>query len=365
MDALKQMGVAYGRLGLSTDVSTIDARARGIKAASAAIKISEVPNLIKCAYGFKTTATLAEFIDFFNKEDPTCALLAHDREASLLAATLLVYEMERERKLSGQIALAVVSASLGNMRKPQTDISLFSAADNALAKLQSKSAQVPEDFKYTKHPDSLNTEVDKIEGLAGQPNATVMNGPLVESLRQLGAYAESSALTAARNDNAILGYIRKLEEETRIQWWVMGGWDNDANQPYRAMSLTEAAIRAGNALADKHISPLGMFAAPALLDKVLTTGRTDHDGKLPLRDIAIGSDRAWRNEVFGPIADSPLSSLLPVSAALGLSASSDDAPDWEPRFERITQVSADVLLTPLESALQVYRERLTLRLFSS
>ena len=53
--------------------------------------------------------------------------------------------------------------------------------------------------------------------------------------------------------------------------------------------------------------------------------------------------------------------LLPVSLALSASAESSEGEDWRPRFKRITGISADVSLTMLDLALQLYREILLAR----
>ena len=181
----------------------------------------------------------------------------------------------------------------------------------------------------------------------------------MSALDELGKYTENNAAAAARADNDVLAYVRRLESELRLYWWVTGGWSTEAGKPFRAIGTVEAAVRSGAELSDKAFNQIGLFSAPAMLDMIIERGRNAEVlSPIQICHAATSGDAAWRRETFGVAASDPLGDLLPISTSLRLSSESDDAEDWHPRFQRMTGIAVDAALDPVALALQVYRERL-------
>lgn len=359
MESIKRLGVAYGKLGISTDAGLIGRRGEGVAAAAGALEQDGLAQLVQGAFDLGSSDERFDFLSAF-EIDPTFDVGPADREARLLAGAVVEYEIENGTEHSAILALTVVSAACDGLRVPALNDRLVQVAQSYLTSAQGEHSAKPKDRTYQKQPQTLTDAIAAIGNGATQYFNQSAPG-VTAALTALGAYAESSGLASARNDNQILAYVRDLEQEMRTYWWVAGGFSEDAGKPFRLLPMALAALLAGKELASKHKNEIGLFAAPALIDMILERGRTATDEPITFANAALAAQRVWRSENFGSAASMPLSSLLPASAALALSAQSDDAEDWKPQFKRLTGLASDASMPAASFAAQVYRERLVAR----
>jgi hypothetical protein len=356
--AVKRLGVAYGKLGLSTDQALIGRRIEGVKVASGKLQLPGIVPLVQAAFGIGSGDARFAFLSDF-EADPTFDVQPSDQEAILLAGTVAEHETEAGTEISPQLALVLVACACNGLRQPPLNNHLVAVARKALADFQGLGMMTSVDQQLLKQPQSLS---DAIKGVpTGQPQFNQAAQHVVNALQNAANYAEAVSAAAAKCDNAILNYVRSLEQEMRVYWWVTGGWSDLENKPFGQLSVVRAAICAGIELADKHSSPTGLFAAPALVNLVLERGRTAPTGNVTLQEAAVAPSRDWRKKQFADAASSSLASLLPVTSALGLSAADDDCDDWKPRFKRLTGLEPDTALSATELGVQLYRERLVTR----
>lgn len=268
MSSIKRLGLLYGRLGLSTDAELIERRAKGVAVVAEAIQRSDVLALVRRAFGLGQPAASAGFLANMQDEDPTFDVQAEDVEAGLLAGAILDRTIEEEGDQSGVAALAVVTAAAGGLRRPLNHDGLVGEAERMLADIQGSSTGAPPIRSYSKQPKAFTEALEAIT--ANASNYFNHASPhVVKALAELGKYAEAGALAATANDKSMLAYVRRLERELRLYWWVTGGWSPDAAKPFQRMSLTEAALRGGKELAEKAFNEVGLFAAPAMLEMIL------------------------------------------------------------------------------------------------
>lgn len=363
MDVMKRMGVLYAKLGLATDLAVVEARYQGVVAAWEKLGQKHVANLVGSALGLKGYALSEDFLAFFSEKDPAFDVAPSDKEAALLAACAIAYAFAETLTLEDPLALCLVTASFGSMRSPDVDDKLVELAEQKLAELQADELAVPADTKTTIRGKAVNEAVEALEQQPSRTNVStgIQNAQL--ALQKLGDFAEAVSKSATASDNQILRYLRRLESEVRVYWWASSGWSTEANQPYKRLDSTEAAIRAGKELADKSTaSAVGFFAAPALLSMVLERGRESVPESVSLAKAAVAPDRSWRKSAFQAISEGVHANLMPLATAMGLAASSDDEDDWQPRFERLTGLKVTQALTIDQLAVQMYREQLVARL---
>lgn len=364
MSSIKRLGLLYGRLGLSTDAELIERRSKGVAAVAESIERTDVLPLVRRAFGLGQPGASADFLTNMQDEDPTFDVEAADVEAGLLAGAILDRAIEEKGDESGIAALAVVTAAASGLRKPTGHDGLVGEAERILALVQGTSIGAPANRTYSKQPKAFLEALQLIPVHSG--NYFNQASPhVVKALEEVGKFAEAGALAAAINDNAVLAYIRRLEHELRLYWWVTGGWSADAAMPFRRMGVTEAALRSGKELADKAFNDVGLFAAPAMLDMILERGRDAGElASAALSDISRTGDLSWRRDVFSTAGSGPLSDILAVSTAMHLAAESDDADDWHPRYLRITGIGVEATLDPVSLGLQLYRECLVSKAFA-
>lgn len=358
-DSIARMGVLYGKLGLSTNPELIAARSEAVKAAAEEVQAEDLPLLLRFVFGLQSSDSSIPFLEQFKDADPTFAVEATDKEASLLCGAILSYEIQSESVLSPQAAMMLAAAAFGNTRKPEFDDQLVATAEQFLADAQMAEGAALADRTYGKAPKKI-TEALAALPAAGAVDVTILK-PLFEDLVK---YSESGALAAAKGDNQLLAYVRRLEEELRTYWWVTSGWSNELKMSFRDIDIAEASILVGLELAKITSLQLGLHAAPALCDMVLSIGKTNLKKFVTLSEIAIAPDLAIRKSYFGKIAESVDGVFLPLTSAMGMAANSDDASDWEPRYTRLTGIDTKVKLKPLDLANQMYREHLAAKFFN-
>lgn len=360
MQSIKRMGILYGKFGLATDAALIEARGIGVEAAAAALNFDGIPELLRYVFGLARDGATPAFFEAFSEKDPTFDVQPADKEAILLATSIASYELENDTNVSGVLALCLMTASMGGVRKPALDEQLLVLAERTLAEAQGHSNVVPKARTATKQPKELAEIVAALDVATNQQYLHTAKAAVMGSIQELIKYVEAASSASVKSDNETLTYVTALEKELRTHWWVTGGWSTDAAKPFRQIATVEAALRAGKELYDKNPAKLGLFAAPALLSLVVESGRQGKLENVSIIEAATNLDRAWRNETYGALAVGKLADLIPFSTAQGLAAESADADDWQPRFKRLTDIDPSTKLNPLDLALQVYRERLVL-----
>lgn len=355
-EAIAQVGVLYGKLGLSTSAELIEARKNGVTAAAKALELEHIAPLVRCALGMIDSDDPMPLTEQFFEVDPTFDVRAKEPEAALLSSSVLALEMETPDSHGDSVALLIAAASFGGMRTPKGNATLVGDAERLLANERSKAAAPPKDRTHLVAGKSFT------EAFAGIPESGGVDGSLVRpAFTGLQSYVESRSKVAVQSDNEILAYVRRLEEELRTFWWVTARWCDGLKAPFRDLMTPEAALRAGMELASKTSHGLGLNAAPAMVDMVLNDGRADLGKEITLAQVATATDIEWRRSQFAGFAESGDAWIFPLSTALGLAAISEDASDWMPRFKRITKIDPKTKIGPIAVANQIYCEQLAQR----
>ncbi|MCY0854991.1 GTPase-associated system all-helical protein GASH [Cupriavidus sp. D39] len=360
MEAIKRMGVLYGKLGLATAPALIEARGAGLMAACDSLSNKHVPALVRQVLGLKGGELDESFWSPFAEKDPTFDVATTDKEAALLAGSAIAYCFEENLKIEDPLALCLVTAAFGKTRKAVADDQIVTQAEQRLAEIQTEESSILANRKHNARGQALNEAMASLEQPASRQNPANGLQHAHSVLKELGDYAEAAARASATNDNLILGYLRRLEGEVRVYWWVTSGWSSDSAKGFKTLPLMEAALRAGKELADKSAG-VGLFSAPALLAMVLERGREDASKPVALAEAVVNPERAWRLQHCADVAEGDCANLMPLTTAMGMAAASEDAADWQPRFQRLTGLSVDMELSAEQLAIQLYRERLLLR----
>jgi hypothetical protein len=117
---------------------------------------------------------------------------------------------------------------------------------------------------------------------------------------------------------------------------------------------------AAKELADLTAILPGPAAARAVLGRALAAA-----GKLPsavkLQDAVNASPREWRERWMDSALVAPVADLAPALRAVDRSLEVEDAKAWVPVYNKGAVVKADVSLSPLDLACQLYQECLLLR----
>lgn len=350
-----RLGPLYAKLGIATSASLIEARKAAAQAGYVAFKRPHLGGAVRCALGLGVTPDVVPLFTAMRAKDPTLDLELTDKEAQLLLGAIVAAEMSEGTGLGGLAALGVVTGSFGGVRQSSVDPGLVAAAEQSLANLQMASGGQSSNLVVAKRPDDVTAAIEALAPLNTNYGQTLTAASVTAAIQKLAEYVDSAHTAAATQAKVAIAYSRRLEEELRTYWWVVGGWSDQLGKPFKALGQSDAALRAGVELAEKTTLPLGLFAAPALLDKVIRQDRKARLTKPAVGDAVKEVDENWRKG-RQKVAATGSGDLLPLSLALELSAESGDADDWRPRFKRLTGIDAGSAMGPLDTALQIYRE---------
>lgn len=363
-ESLKHIGSLYGVAALGTPGDLIAKRIDGARVALESVETLQATQLATLAFDLPVDGDLKWLLDPLRHADPTFLPGPADRELSLLATGLLRAVLADGHKSVLTAALAVICCSMGGVRRIDPDGGVYEKAVLALQAEQQKSAAELPTNAALKNVDAAPQA--KAIRTAGEQNdinllATAVNKAVPEVVKSL----HGNERRLRNSLNCLITYVAQQNEQMQQQWWLFGGWSTSANQPFRGLSIPEAALRAGVELAALTQLPAGPMSAPAILDKLLSNAGLDPEENVSIATAVEATDGEWRKQWTSNAADIPVSLLCPVTLAASFALESMDQMDWRPRFRRESGLEADVEVPARGLAEQVLREQLLVRLCGS
>lgn len=356
-ETLQHMGSMYRKRGLDTEAQLIGSRIAAAQAAYRELGTAELPALLRTALGFATTGDLQGLVDKVKEADVTFEPSAGRPEMVLMATAILRQAIDDGDNLGDLAALGTVVVAFGGLRTFEADADLVNYAQQALARRQDVGPPIVSTIKYSKRP-SLEGDQASLLTYAEQNNLSAAHVPLKNILDSAPAYTESAYRSLSQQFNTLASAHNRLAEQMNAHWWVLNGWSLDVGCSFRELSAPDAGVRMGTELArlTKH-SSLGLFAALALLSRVLTQAEFDPKQRVTVGEAACGSSIEWRRTLASSLPISTGSALLfPVSLAIATAIDANDERDWEPRYERACGISPGASVELLGLAYQVYLE---------
>ncbi len=182
-----------------------------------------------------------------------------------------------------------------------------------------------------------------------------------------GMKAFATSLTAhlkALSDQAqviekVAERLRLLDEEQATLWWYEAGASRDLGCAFSSLPVLAAAVVAGHELADMRTHTAGPVGTPAVLDMVISAGRRRERASTSAtlaEASTAGIPVDWRKRRGAMARDKGCMDLCPLFAALLVSADAGDAADWQASFARSHPAASGARLSPVEIAVQAYRE---------
>ncbi|KRD39273.1 hypothetical protein ASE35_02595 [Lysobacter sp. Root916] len=349
----------YRKRGLNTDAQLINDRIAAAQVVHEEFRASELPALLRTAMGRAVPGDLEGLIGEVKKVDPTFDANAGMPEMIILASAILRQVIDDGESVGNRATLATVVAAFGGLRTFEADVELVDHAQRMLTRRQDTGLPVVSTIKHAKRP-SLDDDHGLLLAAAQQNNFSSAHAPLKKILDSGPVYTEKAYSTLTLQFNGLVSAHNLLVEQMNAHWWVLNGWSLDAGRSFSDLPAADVAIRVGIELARlTKSSPLGLFAAPALLFRVLEKAGFNPKEVVRLGDVVKASSIDWRQgwaSGWLDAADSAL--LLPVTLAVAMAVDANDEVDWEPRYERASGVSPGASVELLGLARQVYLESL-------
>jgi hypothetical protein len=338
---------AYKLLRPTVERSVVDARNEGFTKILESITWENIVDLTRLAFNLPYDPQV--YIDWFQaplqNADPhffvaqdaseagrvATLVLRHFISANNATAALIVlaasYAGKRAAFDNGELVaqsrdLIAASAKTGGMKAPSRDIGLRKAGDVSKQK---------NEMTATHDPPHVAAFVEAVtQDLRGGIEAAVT--------------ALSETYKALRDDNL------RLAEETDMLWWHVGDWSNILDIPRTSLPKKSIGLVSGIDLgAMVSISP-GPYGVYGILKQSL--GSTGNQTVL-LTEAVAGLEPAQ----IARLAPVGAPDVFPVLTALRLAAAGGD---WVAAFKVEVPDAAEMELTPLELAIQAFRERVSM-----
>ena len=253
----------------------------------------------------------------------------NETELRVLSAGIVAHSMEVHRSAVAQaIALSVVGGACPGLRLA---VLLPEIVTLAQAYLFQKSLEVRSREGVTVPKvlslkgEQLLRDVKPIAATNNLAGVVEAMGPVLDKLNESAAAVAASTSKSVSNMERLLA---SLAEQGNVLWWLFAGLSRDFRKPYRELSWPTACIVAGKELADLTELLPGPVSAPAVLDKILSDGRTPEEA-VSLESVVAGADETWKRKCL-ETAEGRLDDFSPIHMAFRMSI---DGASWVKQFE--------------------------------
>lgn len=342
---------------ISTDGAGRTERWVGIEAYAGTYEQARIEVLARLAFATKPPAgghqqedlstALAAFRTALSEADPS---IEHGvRQDQILAAGALL-QLFGSRSTA---AMVVTTTSCGGARKLSLPIDLVVAAENALSSLAAARRTRPDLSKAKLDVVDFEFEPDLNEA---QPNQPLTFKPAFDQV----ATAVDEALSDLTNRfNAsiekLISANKKADEELDMLSWVFGEQSLLPAAHFADIAADQRPLVLARDLASLTTIYPGPNSVPALLSRagVKTTG------KIKIADAVNAVADDWTDAVVKNRKPSPATS--PVHFALAKRQETGAGDGWLAGWSAITGIDAATAMSPMDLAVQFYREILWLR----
>lgn len=349
----------HSAIGITADAASIERRSIAIEALRANISVEQTIAAAAVSTGLVADlAKVRELLSPVSEADPDFAPVQLDKAAAAVCAAITNSALATGGRTGLAAALVIMSASMGQPAK-HVDGRLKAIAQEQLWLMQRAAVPVA---KYAAPKPQVTAE--HVKAL----NDVLATGNVVNAVAPMQAVVDGILATFAAQSAAVTRAFEALsvrqsivEDETLMQWWVVGKASAETLRPFAALPPFEAAARAAGDLSVmvSPLRPAGPFAAPALLERVLCADDLARNHAKSFAEAIVGIPLAERPAIFkSKPSTANVPGVFPIMLAAEYSIESGDEEDWQPRFKRAAHVEVHTKLTPSEFAEQLYRERL-------
>lgn len=338
---------AYKLLQPTAERGMVDARNEGFTKIIEDMAWAKVVDLTRLAFNLRYDPQV--YVDWFQaplqKSDPHF-FVAQDAVEAGRVATLVLRNLVSANNAT--VALIVLAASYAGKRATFDNGELVAQSRDLIATSAKKGGmQAPSKDIGLRQAGDVSNQKNEMTNAHDPAHVAAFVEATTQDLRggtEAAVTALSEAYKALRRDNL------RLAEETDMLWWHVGDWSNILGIPRTSLSKKSIGLVSGIDLgAMVSISP-GPYGAYGILKQTLgSTG----DEKVLLTEAVGGLERAQ----IALLAPAKAPEVFPVLTALRLAAAGGD---WVAAFKAEVPDAADMKLTPLELAMQAFRERVSM-----
>ncbi|SFM24001.1 GTPase-associated system all-helical protein GASH [Pelosinus propionicus] len=347
----------YRKIDIEPNNAQLECRWKGIKEFISDCQPNDIFELVKLFYNLSTAKKFCEdFADFFTKTD-SAFQRNRQNELVVLAGVTLMEIIDQESDLADLAMLATISMNFQNRRGAIADI-----YQQILQKFSENTASLREDIPDTSIGSS-NIPSGKSLLLSISSQNVAWDENIRKSLSDYVTSLNKFIVQFVQKHNENLNHINIYTEDSRILWWMVGGWSNDFNLPFKDFSIADASIIAGKELADNINNLPGPYSSRPVLCKVLNSCKKTKDPQQnDFVNLIDKLDKEWKKQTIEEYPCGSTREITPILTALSKSIEVDEVRGWISSYNKATSLEADkIKISPEELAYQTYLECLTIK----
>jgi hypothetical protein len=340
----------------------LDLRWQGIEAFVEDVDNPRALDVVRLLFGIPPKAFDFDstFRTAFKNADDSFAMRANELEMEVLAGATIAHLLELDdTALADAVALAAVCADFQGLRQKPT---LSEIIELAQKYLHERSDGLRTQLT-TPSIKPLNKTAGLVDNATAQSTSELtwpMIQPVVEKLETL-----PNKLVKPINEalEKLSAQLLLQQEESNMLWWLFSEHSRDLRISMSQVGHPAASLVAGKELADLTLVLPGPVAAEAFLDRMLqaVTKNRKHKETTLQEAVAARQIKGWKKQATEKVNLNGLDDLCTVHFAIRQSANAESESEWMPAFAKRAGVKADVELSPVLLATQVYRERLLIK----
>lgn len=329
-------------------------RLNTVETFASSVSASEIEELVLMAFQTKekpSSQFVERFRSGFRADDANFPSYGNDREMEVLAGMTLFSIMNHSSiNMSARCALSISTASLDGARSHGLPHDLPGHAKVFLIQISEANRSRPNLNKASK--PTVEPLIQAIEAI---PDAAV-DAVAIKAALTMTVKATKSVSTQINTMFSAAGkFMQQQDEELQILWWLLGSRAEGFDCNFEDIPENSKALVFATELADHTTLLPGPVSIKALLSRAGL--REDNQVVVPTVLGAIQMD--WLQKLVSGQTLSPI--LHPLHFAIERQLENGEGSEWVKSWINRVGIKEDVSFTPLNLAVQIYRERLLLK----
>ena len=346
----------YADVSMGDDDSRRETRWESVKKLASSIAYKDLETLFQLCLGGRLTPSadvISQLYAPFVESDPAFDIAENKREVKVLAGAVLVVLMQDlEAELGGEAALGATTTAMFGKRAMDLPQHLATLGEQAVRRRAEENRRRP---KVYSGQDGLQVKVN-VEEVQQRLSQGFDQNSVAEELAKLGTLVQSRLATIVRRHGSAMQslehFLEIQDEEMEMLWWVIGEYSRSYSSVFSKVAAKARPIIFSVELAEMTKVLPGPISIAALLSRTgLTAGR-----KTEVVQVVNAVREDWLRERVSTRLSSPVTTPLHEAVKRRLETGEDEA--WVAGWAAVTGLSASLGLTPLDIAMQFYREAL-------
>ena len=341
---------------MGEDGSRRDTRWEGVRKLLPKVEFGDLETLFRLCLEAGPTPSADEIATLyapFVESDPSFDIAEKKRGVKVLAGAVLALLMEDlDFELGNEAAIGATTMAMFGQRRLDLPQDLATLGEHAIRRRAEENRRRP---KVYSAQEEVQVKVN-VEEVQQRLSQGFDQNRVAGELEKLGALVQSRLTMVVRRHGTAMQsletFLELQDEEMEMLWWVVGEYSRSCSCAFSKVAAKSRPIIFPVELAAMTKVLPGPISIAALLSRAgLSGGR-----KTEVVQVVNAAREDWLRERVSTRLTSPVTTPVHEAVKRRLETGEDEA--WVAGWAAVTGLSASLALTPLDIAMQFYRESL-------